>query len=273
MSALRLLLLLMLTFAAEGKVTNTWLQADLRPYYFQSGVHQGKGALESAQQLLIDAMPHYQHHIEWHTLVRRELALSQAETIACTFSMLKTVERSGLVFSDAVAAAPGYAIVTPAKGRLYQRFLKQTPTDLVSWLQKQSDLIGLMEAGRAIPDFVRLLNGANFINFPLQTNPIAMLAHGRADYWLEFPDRANYQLSEFTTEPLELRFIYIQPQHVSLSYVACSPATPPAVMQDINAALAVLLPQQQYQQSLYRWNDADTRQQLLSLFNKEILAK
>ena len=269
----RVWLALGLIFApfAFGKPVITWLQADLQPYFFQSGAQQASGALDSAQDLLIKTLPQYQHDIRWLPLVRREQELNLSAHAACSFAMLKTAERPTLRYSVAVAAAPGYAVVMTGHSKLYQRWLQQKPDNIARWLVMQKDVTGLMESGRAKPEFVRRISGGRFIVFPLQTNPVALLAHGRADYWIEYPARANYLLAEYPDRQLQLHSVFLQPDQVSLSYVACSPATPDHVMQDINTALKQLLPQQPYQQALYKWNDTESMQQLLKLYQQHVL--
>lgn len=273
MSRVWLTLCLLVTPLAHSKPVIVWLQADLRPYFFQSPELQGTGALDSAQLLLIDGLGQYQHDMQWLPLIRREQALNSAEYIACSFAMVRTAERSALRYSIAMAAAPGYAAIMTADSKLYQRWQKEMPENMAQWLLGQADITGLMESGRAMPEFIRDISKENFIIYPLQTNPVALLAHSRADYWIEYPARANYLHTEYPDDDVQLRSVYLQQEQVNLSYVACSPATPDVVMQNIDAALRQLLPQQQYQQVLYKWNDTETMQILLKLYQQHVLSK
>lgn len=262
--------LLLLTAEAHGKPIIVWLQADLKPYFIQDGEHQGQGALQQAQQLLINKLPQFQHQISWSSLLRREQLLSSYEGAACSFGMLKTPERSALHYSIAITAASGYAVVMVSNGRLYQRWLSEQRPDVATWLPLQRDMTGLMEAGRAIPDFMRHINTSNIITFPLQTNPIALLAHGRADYLLEYPARANYLRQLYAEKSLSLQYVYLQ-QEANISYVACSPETPTQVIDDINAALTTLLPDKTYQSALLRWVDDSALANEQALYRDYIL--
>lgn len=269
----RVWLALWLVFApfAQSKPVIVWLQADLRPYFFQRSELQGAGALDGAQQLLRDGLSQYHHDMQWLPLIRREQELSSANYIACAFAMVKTAERSTLRYSIPMAAAPGYAVIMTTDSKLHQRWHQKKPENMAQWLVTQTDITGLMESGRAMPQFIRDIGKENFIIYPLQTNPVALLAHGRADYWIEYPARANYLRTEYPDGDVQLRSVYLQPEQINLSYVACSPATPDTVMQHIDAALRLLLPQQRYQQALYKWNDTESMQHLLKLYQQHIL--
>jgi uncharacterized protein (TIGR02285 family) len=264
-------LALLLTFTVQAKPVLYWLKADLKPYFMQDGALRNQGALDKAQQMLMDRMPLYEHRIQWVSLVRREQELAQTEHAACSFAMLKTAERQHLQYSDPVVAASGYAVVMLKGQPLYQRWQAQGQPDISDWLLQQADAVGLMEAGRAVPDFMRQHNAGTIITFALQTNPVALLAHGRADYLLEYPSRANYLRYLFNDAEVALHYVYLHKQQVNISYVACSPATSARAMADINEAVATLLPEPEYLTALFEWVDTASLEMEYKLYRQHIL--
>lgn len=271
MGALRLLFLILITFAAEGRDTITWLQADLTPYYIQHGQHRDKGSLQRAQLMLTQKLPGFEHKVEWDSLVRREQRLSQDEPNLCSFAMVKTADRGDLHYSTPVAVATGYAVITLADSPLSAKLATlPAETNVVDWVAAQPGIVGLIEAGRAMPDIVRRLPASQLMHFPLQVNPIILLQRGRADYLIEYPARASYLGATTESIPSALHFKALSETEVNLSYVACSKTTSDSVMMAINNAIAQIIATKEYRDAIYAWSDSSQLVKLQALYQQYI---
>lgn len=267
-------LLFMFACAVQAKPQLNWLQSDWPPHQILSGRYQGQGTFDLLQQQLQTALPQFEHKSRLVSLARLELVFMQQEAGNCALGSLFTEQRANSrLYSRPLAIGPAVAIGFVA-GKLEQHYAMQNDGVNLELLALDKQLTGAYQPNRHYaPVVMRALqhSDSNLAPHDLtsELNAAALLASGRVDYVVEYPERLKYyNLLLPKAVALEHRAI-AGANNASVSYVTCTKDTVGhAAITAINDALPVLWQQATYLQGMQRWLDQHDRRRLRTEFQR-----
>lgn len=268
MITLRLLFLLLVTFAAEGKTTITWLQTDWPPHQIVSGPFQGQGTFDLIQQQIAAKLPQFNHQTRLVNLARLEQAFLQQDPAICALGTLYSEQRAKTrLFSTPVAVGPALAVGYIA-GRLTSHPAMVSDGADIQKLALDRTLTGAYQPNRYYPPVIMVLlqhPDTNLVKhaFTSEINAAALLAGKRVDYVVEYPERMQYY-NQLLEQPVALEHQAIRGADIaSISYVTCSTdVAGQSVITSLNQLLPALWQQQEYLQAIQTWLDDSARQRL-----------
>lgn len=234
-----------------------WYIRDWPPVNILTGPQRGQGAYDLMLSQLINALPQYQHQLHYSSLTMRQQMMHQ-QLPHCLFGLLKTPQRQTFLrFSEPLAAIPNLHFIARADHPLWQQLTGQT-TVSSDWLARQP-LQGLAEQGRTYPAPLDKLASRLMQVTATETPLLQLLAMGRADYLLEFPDRAHFLAEQQRQQFRSMPITELPP--LTEVYVACSlNKASKQHIDDINQVLAVLRQQPAWRQALLRWLSPGSQQ-------------
>lgn len=270
---IRCLLLITLAASVSAKPQLTWLQTDWPPHQIVSGPFQGQGTFDLLQQQLIAKMPQFSHHNKLVSLARLEQAFIQQDSALCVLGTLYSDQRAqSRVFSTPMAVGPALA-VGYLSNSLSQHPAMHTEGADISVLALDRHLTGAYQPNRLYPPVVTsaLLHPQTNLSqhtFTSEVNAAALLASGRVNYVVEYPERMQYY-NQLLPEAVVLEHRAIIGANVaSVSYVTCSQDNVgQAAIAAVNQVLPVLWQQAEYLQAMQRWLDDSARRRLSTDMN------
>ena len=265
---MRCLLLLLLAASAQAKPQLTWLQTDWPPHQIVSGPFQGQGTFDLLQQHLVKTMPQFVHQNRLVSLARLEQAFMQQEVAICALGTLYSDERAkSRLFSEPMAVGPALA-VGYLSTTLTQHPAMQDDGAELSVLTLDRAITGAYQPNRHYPPVVAAVlvqphSGLSSHTFTSEVNAAAMLANGRVNYVVEYPERMQYY-NQLLPEPVALEHRAIVGANIaSVSYVTCSmDEVGKAAIAAVNQALPALWQQAEYMDAMQRWLDDSARRRL-----------
>jgi uncharacterized protein (TIGR02285 family) len=261
-------LFILFACSIQAKPQLFWLQADWPPHQIVNGPYQGQGTFDLLQQQLQAVMPQFEHKFRLVSLARLEQAFLQQEAGNCALGALYSELRAGSrLYSKPLALHPALAIGF-VSGKLSRHSAIQSEGVNLNVLALDSTLTGAYQPNRLYPPAITQMlqrAGSNLNRYALtsELNAVALLASGRIDYVVEYPERLQYYNSVLPQAvSLEHRAI-IGANTASVSYVACTKdAIGQAAIAAVNQALYGLWQQAEYLQAMQRWLDERTRRRL-----------
>jgi uncharacterized protein (TIGR02285 family) len=252
----------------QAKPLLIWLQTDWPPHQIVGGAFQGQGTYDLLQQQISAAMPQFEHQTRLVSLARLEQVFVQQEVSACTTGTLYSEQRAqSRLFSGPMAVGPALAVGYIA-GQLTQHAAMQPDGADISVLALDRTLVGAYQPNRLYPEVVTPLlqhdgSNLNHYAFTSEVNAAALLASGRVDYVVEYPERMQYY-SQLLPEVVALEHRAIVGANVaSISYVSCTKdEIGQAAVKAVDQVLATLWQQPEYIQAMQRWLDDSARRRL-----------
>lgn len=262
------LILLFTCASAHASQQLIWLQTDWPPHQIVEGPYQGQGTFDLLQQQLTYLMPEFSHQLRLVSLAKLEQVFTDGEAASCTLGTLFSEQRaSNRLFSRPMAVGPALAVGYLA-GRLSEHEANQPDGVVIETLAQDPALTGVYQPNRFYPNAViKALQqaGNNLSSYSLSgdVNAAALLASGRVDYVVEYPERMEY-FNKLMPEAVVLEHRAIVHANIaSVSHVTC---TNDAVGRAAIAAIDQLLPklwqQQRYIEAMQRWLDDSARRRL-----------
>lgn len=261
-------LLLCLTLTVQAKPQLTWLQTDWPPHQIVSGPFQGQGTYDLLQQQIVAAMPQFEHHSRLVSLARLQQIFSQQELTSCTVGTLYSEQRAKhRAFSRPLAVGPALAVGYIA-GKLTNHGAMQPEGADISVLALDKTLTGAYQPNRLYPEIVSRMSRHAQSNmgsyaFTSEVNPAGLLATGRVDYVVEYPERMQYYSQILPdTVLLEHRAI-VGANTASIFYASCTKDEAGlAAIAVLNQVLPLLWQKTEYIQAMQRWLDNSARRRL-----------
>lgn len=261
-------LLLVLAFGTQAKPQLNWLQTDWPPHQIVNGPYQGQGTFDLLHQQITTLMPEFNHQLRLVSLAKMEQVFTDAETAYCTVGTLFSEQRaSNRLFSRPMAVGPALAVGYLSGGLSKHQAIQPDGVEIEK-LAQDPKLTGVYQPNRFYPAAVlQVLQqpGSNLSSYSLSgdVNAAALLASGRVDYVVEYPERMEYfnQLLPVAAT-LEHRAI-INANIASVSHVTCTnDAVGQAAIAAINRLLPELWQQPSYIAAMQRWLDDSARRRL-----------
>ncbi|MBV2130939.1 hypothetical protein [Arsukibacterium indicum] len=261
-------LCLLLGFGLQAKPQLNWLQTDWPPHQIINGPYQGQGTFDLLHQQITTLMPEFNHQLRLVSLAKLEQVFTDAETANCTVGTLFSEQRAAnRLFSRPMAVGPALAVGYIA-GRLSEHQANLPEGVAIDKLSQDPMLTGVYQPNRFYPAAVlQVLQQAdsNLSSYSLSgnVNAAALLASGRVDYVVEYPERMEYfnQLLPVAAT-LEHRAI-VNANIASVSHVTCTnDAVGQAAIAVIDRLLPELWQQQAYIDAMQRWLDDSARRRL-----------
>lgn len=261
-------LLLLFAGSVWAKPQITWLQTDWPPHQIVSGPFQGQGTFDLLRQQLISAMPQFEHQSRLVSLARLEQIFLQQEPGMCAIGTLFSAERAQTrLFSQPVAAGPALAIGY-VQQRLNQYGAVQGVAIDINKLALDARLLGAYQPNRYYPPVVEQMLQHPTTNlsrhaFTSELNAAALLASGRVDYVLEYPERMQYY-NQLLKQPVMLTHKAIAgATHASVSHITCTLGSAGEIaIAAVDQALIQLWQQPEYLLAMRRWLDETAWQRL-----------
>ena len=229
-------LLLLLAGSAGATPQITWLQTDWPPHQIVSGPFQGQGTFDLLRQQLIAAMPEFTHSTRLVSLARLEQIFQQKTPGFCAVGTLYSEERSqNRLYSTPMAVGPAISIGFVQQNLLEHAAIRDGEVD-INQLALDSKLRGAYQPSRYYAPVIAqaLQNPAGNLSrhaFTSELNAAALLANGRVDYVLEYPERMGYY-NQLLSQPVKLQHLMISDAtDASVSYVTCTPGGDGAQME------------------------------------------
>lgn len=260
--------MLALAFGVQAKPQLSWLLTDWPPHQIVSGPYQGQGTFDLLQRQLSHLMPEFSHQLRLVSLAKLEQVFTNAEAASCTVGTLFSEERaSNRLFSGPMAVGPALAVGYLA-GSLSKHPANQIDGVVIETLAQDPALTGVYQPNRFYPGTViKALQqaGSNLSSYSLSgdVNVSALLASGRVDYVVEYPERMEYfnrLLPAMVT--LEHRAI-VNANIASVSHVTCTKdAIGQAAIAAVDRVLPQLWQQDAYIEAMQSWLDDSARRRL-----------
>ncbi len=252
--------LILLASSLNAKPEVTWLQVDWPPHQIVSGPHSGKGTYDLMFKQIVDRLPEFNHTYTLSNLQRVETLFEQGHTGVCTmFGTIKSQEREKeRIFSNAVVVGSNLLIayVSPSLDNY-----ASMQSESVDFDQLASDvrLRGAYQPNREYAPKLKqtlTLAGSNLIaqDFTSEVNAVSMLANGRVDYVIDYPERINFYNS-LLKKPVKIHFKPIKDHEDPIvSYISCSKdPIGKLVVDSINEELPGLWRSEAYLFAIRRW--------------------
>lgn len=263
------LLMLLLASSASVKTEITWLQLDWPPHQIVSGPYAGQGTYDLLSQQLTSRLPEFLHQRRLTNLQRMEQAFVQGEPGVCTMvGTLYSDERAKNRLFSAPMIISSKVAVAYVNTALHQHPSVTENRVRFQSLAVDAKLKGAYQPDRQYPPAITEAIGLprhNLIahNFTSEVNAVALLASGRVDYVLEYPERLNY-FNQLLPQPVVLHYKSIAGLDIATeSYIACSKdAAGQHAIKAINAVLPELWHDEKFLQAMRRWLDDNSWQQL-----------
>ena len=174
---------------------------------------------------------------------------------------LYSEERSqNRLYSTPMAVGPAISIGFVQQNLLEHAAIRDGEVD-INQLALDSKLRGAYQPSRYYAPVIAqaLQNPAGNLSrhaFTSELNAAALLANGRVDYVLEYPERMGYY-NQLLSQPVKLQHLMISDAtDASVSYVTCTPGGDGAqIMAAVDAALQQLWLQPEYHLAMRRWLD------------------
>ena len=252
----------------QAKPQLVWLYSDWPPHQIVNGPFQGQGTFDLLQQQLKAVMPQFEHQQRLVSLARIEHMFRQQDEAVCTAGTLYSAERAkNRLFSKPIAVGAAMAVAyLPGKLTLHPAMHKDGAN--VTELAHDGSLLGAYQPNRLYPaemDSVIKSGDSNLssLAFTSEVNAAALLASGRVDYVIEYPERMQYY-SHLLPQPVVLEYRALAGANVaSVTYVSCSfGETGEAAIAAVNQALPGLWQNPVYLEAMHRWLDDSSRQRL-----------
>jgi uncharacterized protein (TIGR02285 family) len=253
--------LLLLAGSAGATPQITWLQTDWPPHQIVSGPFQGQGTFDLLRQQLVAAMPQFSHNTRLVSLARLEQIFQQQMPRVCSVGSLYSEERGqSRLYSTPMAVGPAISIGFVQQRLLQHAAISNGAVD-INLLALDSNLRGAFQPSRYYaPVIEQALQhpASNFSShaFTSELNAAALLANGRVDYVLEYPERMRYY-NQLLSQPVKLQHLMIRgATDASVSYVTCTQSSDgEQIMAAVDGALQQLWLQPEYQLAMRRWLD------------------
>lgn len=251
--------------AASARDKITWAIYDVPPSYIVRGTPTpdtlGDGISDRLLGLLIKALPEYDHEIVLMTMPRA-LTEMRAGSQVCLVNAVRTPERVRVAYSTPLLITPAPQLVLSA------RLLDQHPTwqrgVSLATMIANPNLNGQYIAGRSFGDKLDAIvqSPANIAMKPnsgaTASNALKMVALGRADYTIEYPQLLTY-LAKTNEVPADLTTVPLLDANPFLEgHVLCArTAWGLAATRRIDGALQQLAATPAYRLALERWLPKD----------------
>uniref|UniRef100_A0A486XTL9 Solute-binding protein family 3/N-terminal domain-containing protein n=1 Tax=Rheinheimera sp. BAL341 TaxID=1708203 RepID=A0A486XTL9_9GAMM len=253
--------LLLLAGSAGATPQITWLQTDWPPHQIVSGPFQGQGTFDLLRQQLVVAMPQFSHNTRLVSLARLEQIFQQQMPRVCSVGSLYSEERGqSRLYSTPMAVGPAISIGFVQQRLLQHAAISNGAVD-INLLALDSNLRGAFQPSRYYAPVIEqaLQHPASNVSshaFTSELNAAALLANGRVDYVLEYPERMRYY-NQLLSQPVKLQHLMIRgATDTSVSYVTCTQSSDgEQIMAAVDAALQQLWLQPEYQLAMRRWLD------------------
>jgi uncharacterized protein (TIGR02285 family) len=261
-------LFLLLAFGVQAKPQLNWLQTDWPPHQIVSGPYQGQGTFDLLQQHINKLMPQFEHHNQLVSLPRLEQAFQSAQTTSCTVGALYSEDNAAnRLYSVPMAVGPALAVGYLA-GALIEHPASQADGIVLETLAVDPALTGVYQPNRLYPQAISAVLQQPGINlsdysFTSEVNAAALLASGRVNYVIEYPQRMKYY-NQLLPEPAALEHRAIVGANVaSVTFVSCTnDETGRAAIHAVNQALQELWQQASYIEAMQYWLDDSARRRM-----------
>lgn len=258
MRRLTLFLIYLISLACLGKEEITWYAYHQPPASILEGEYQGLGFMDQSLDLLIKALPQYEHHKVKVTVNRlvQQLKLKQK---ACAFGLYKTPQReSFILFSETALMHRNLRVLMhkstfnrlelPTKIKLEQLFNKHNLTTYI--VEGRSYGTAIDAVLEKYP--YNVMKRSSSSNYGLYQ----MLERKRLDFVIDYPSTASYALDshllKFDYQLLEIEGL----TPFSSSGIGCSKSNwGEKVVADINKALSEIKPKPSYFEALSYWSN------------------
>lgn len=259
---------MLLAFGAQAKPQLNWLQTDWPPHQIVSGPYQGQGTFDLLQQHINGLMPQFEHRNQLVSLPRLEQVFQEAGAASCTVGTLYSEERAAnRLYSKPMAVGPALAVGYIA-GTLTEHPANQSDGMVIETLAYDPALTGVYQPNRLYPEAISAVLTRQGINlsdysFTSEVNAAALLASGRVNYVIEYPERMKYY-NQLLPEPAALEHRAVVGANVaSVSYVSCTnDNVGQAAIEAVNQALADLWQQASYIEAMQYWLDDSARRRM-----------
>lgn len=265
--------LLLLPVVAMATPVIDWLSLHWPPFRIAEAPDKGQGHLDQMQQMLMAALPQYQHQLHYSNLARVEQALAAPTKETCIFALIYNPTRAKTMsYSIPAVMSVNVMVHVRATHPLASQW-QSGPGVALAEVTADPKIHGVVEQNRGYPLLVKQfldIPGSNLSSQSLQNvNPVELLAAKRFDYLIEFPDRVRYFQAQLShkNDVIDLPIRGLDP--LMYSYVACQASEEGRRrVSDINQALQKLRATPQYQNLMMRWLSPHRQQQLLKALPK-----
>lgn len=198
--------------AAHTPDTLEWAVPDIAPVFFYANGKAptvpgelGRGSGDAYLRAIMREMPEYQHRIVGMPYVRGWAEMERGRTL-CMPVVLRAANRAPLGWFTPMAPLPPLNVVTRADRAA--DILGDGPTVSLAKLIERADLDGIIVAGRSFGPQVDELLRQPAAQQRIQAmrnadnqQAASMLMLGRADYWIEYPHVAEWQVRSLERRP------------------------------------------------------------------------
>lgn len=247
----------MIVLPLQAKNLLTWYAYHQPPAYIFKGEYQGLGFANLSLQLLINALPQYQHS-EIQVSVGRAMHDMKLGKNVCGFGIYPTKERKKhLVFSDDALMNRNVNVVI--KTELAERLSLTAPVNLAelfSHHQLSTNIIDGRSYGTYIDNLVTKYPENVFLQSAKSDTALyQMLERNRFDFMLTYPSSANYAIE---TRILSSQYSILKIKGLTpflKAGVACSNSEwGKQVISDVNLALKTIKSSNSYFNALSSWS-------------------
>ncbi len=265
---------------AWSKDSICWLEAVAPPFFIHEGKYKGQGYEDLITDILIKALPAYEHTRVKANISRAYQQWKQGEK-ACGLALYKTPERMEFTYFSipSVITLPTVLIIRKEK---FAAFGSTKDVSLTEILKSHKYIVGRSTNRSYGIEFDNVLNTygdeQNIFDYEgpeLTLNLFNMLLAGRIDALSGLPEEAMY-LAEtlgIKDQIMTLNILENQVNHnASLTYVACSKtAWGKKTIEDINTALRKERPTERYRAAYERWLDPSSIKGYRKLYQEVFL--
>jgi len=251
------------TGSAAEKMTVTWLDMDVPPFYILKGEYADTGIADEITKLFQHHLPQYAHKRMSVTFARAMEQFKSGESV-CHAAFFKTPEREEFAYFSAVPSDIVPPVGITVKKKNLEKFETGSPLSLAALLQNSSLRCGAVKGrsyGAEIDQL--LLRYQNKKHVFLRTSGqmyegmFSMLLADRFDYLIGSPLEAMYASKSVSEKGEEIVNLPLQENSsYLLGYVACTKNEwGKQMIEKVNTVLRQERPTEQYKSFFERWLD------------------